>query len=176
MATSGIEESAASLLGAFYDLSGHDPTRLVPIGTPDSPPNESAAKAAGMEPGSTECAVALRYLINKGYVEKTNVPSAYTVTVQGIDKVREMRGLADPASSKGGNRMSDQTQRRLLTLLAIAMAMVLTRPVNNFIEEQIPERRGVKDDLMEAALQGLVRTVAFFTASLLVRQLAGRRS
>ncbi len=71
--------------------------------------------------------------------------------------------------------MSDQTQRRLLTLLAITIAMVLTRPVNNFIAEQIPQRRGVRDDLTEAALQGLVRTVAFFTASLLVRQLAGRR-
>jgi hypothetical protein len=87
-----------------------------------------------------------------------------------------MRGLADPASSKGGNRMSDQAQRRLLTLLAIAMAMVLTRPINNFVAEQIPERRGLRDDLTEAALQGLVRMVAFFAASLLVRQLAGRRS
>ena len=71
--------------------------------------------------------------------------------------------------------MSDQTQRRLLTLLAIGIAMVLTRPVNNFIAEQIPERRGIRDDLTEAALQGLVRTAAFFAASLIVRQLAGRR-
>jgi hypothetical protein len=176
MATSGIEEIAARLLEAFYDLSGHDPTRRVPIGTPESPPNESAARTAGVEPGSTECAVAVRYLLNKGYVEKTDVPSEYAITVQGIDRVREMRGLAEPASSKGGNRMSDQAQRRLLTLLAIAMAMVLTRPINNFVAEQIPERRGLRDDLMEAALQGLVRMVAFFAASLLVRQLAGRRS
>jgi hypothetical protein len=71
--------------------------------------------------------------------------------------------------------MSDKTQRRLLALLAIAIAMGLTRPVSRFIAEQIPERRGVKDDLTEAALQGLVRMVAFFAASLLVRQLAERR-
>ncbi len=71
--------------------------------------------------------------------------------------------------------MSDKTQRRLLTLLAIAIAMVLTRPVNRFIAEQVPERRGVRDDLTEAALQGLVRATAFFAASLLVRLLAGSR-
>jgi hypothetical protein len=89
--------------------------------------------------------------------------------------VREMRGLADPASSEGGNKMSDQTQRRLLTGLAIGIAMVLTRPVNRYIAEQIPERRGIRDDLTEAALQGLVRAAAFFVASLVVRQIAGSR-
>jgi hypothetical protein len=47
--------------------------------------------------------------------------------------------------------------------------------VSRFIAEKIPERRGVKDDLTEAALQGVVRTIAFFTASLLVRRLAGSR-
>jgi hypothetical protein len=68
--------------------------------------------------------------------------------------------------------MSDQTQKRLVTLLAIILAMGLARPVDRFIDEQIPERRGVKDDLTEAALQGLVRMAAFFAASLLVRKLA----
>lgn len=176
MTTSGIENVAMRLLGAFYDLSGHNPLKPVPIGAPEAPPNESAAKTGGIEPGTTECDVAVRYLLNQGYIKETgDAPSDYTITVQGIDRVREMRGLADPASSKGGNRMSDQAQRRLLTLVAIAIAMVLTRPVNNFIAEQIPERRGVRDDLTEAALQGLVRMTAFFAASLLVRQVARRR-
>jgi hypothetical protein len=175
MATSGIEDVAMRLLGAFYDLSWHNPLRPVPIGALESPPNESAAKAAGVEPGSTECDVAVRYLLNQGYIKETDAPSDYMMTVQGIDRVREMRGLAEPASSRGGSRMSDKTQRRLLALLAIAIAMGLTRPVSRFIAEQIPERRGVKDDLTEAALQGLVRMVAFFAASLLVRQLAERR-
>jgi hypothetical protein len=175
MATSGVEEVAWRFLGAFYDLSGHSPLRPVPIGTPDSPPNESAAKTAGVEPGSTECDVALRYLLNGGYVKETDTPSEYEITVRGIEKVRGMRGLADPASSEGGNKMSDQTQRRLLTGLSIGIAMVLTRPVNRYIAEQIPERRGIMDDLTEAALQGLVRAAAFFVASLVVRQIAGSR-
>jgi hypothetical protein len=175
MATSGIEEVASRLLGAFYDLSGHNLLKPVPIGAPDSPPNESAAKTAGVEPGSTECAVVVRYLLNGGYLEETETPSNYEITVQGIEKVREMRGLADPASSKGGNRMSDQTQRRLLTVLVIILTSVLTRPVKRYISEQIPERRGARDDLTEAVLQGLVRMAAVFAASILVRRLAGSR-
>jgi hypothetical protein len=173
MTTSGVEEDAWRLLGAFYDLSGHNPLEPVPIGTPDSPPNESAAKTAGIEPGSPECDVAARYLLNGRYIRETETPGEYQITVQGIEKVREMRGLADPA--KGGNRMSDETQRRLLTVLAIGIAMVLTRPVNRYISEQIPERRGIRDDLAEAALQGLVRAAAFFVASLVVRRIAGSR-
>jgi hypothetical protein len=175
MATSGIEDLAMRLLGAFYDLGGHNPLMPVPIGAPESPPNESAAKAAGMDPGSTECDVALRYLLNGGYIKEAASASEYSITVQGIDRVREMRGLVDPASTRGGNRMSDQTQRRLLTVLAITIAMVLTRPINRFIAEQVPDRRGMSDDLKEAALQGLVRAAAFFAASLLVRRLAGSR-
>jgi hypothetical protein len=175
MTTSGVEEDAWRLLGAFYDLSGHNPLKPVPIGTADSTPNDSAAKAAGIDPGSPECDVAVRYLLNGGYMKETDTPGEYQITVRGIEKVREMRGLADPASSKGGNRMSEETQRRLLTVLAIGIAMVLTRPVNRYIAEQIPERRGIRDDLAEAALQGLVRAAAFFVASLVVRQIAGSR-
>jgi hypothetical protein len=91
MATSGIEDSAMRLLGAFYDLSGHNLAVSVPIGTPDSTANDSAAKAAGIEPGSTECDVAVRYLLNQGYVKEGDEPSAYTITVAGIEKVRESR-------------------------------------------------------------------------------------
>jgi hypothetical protein len=173
MTTSGVEDDAWRLLGAFYDLSGHNPLKPVPIGTPDSPPNESAAKTAGLEPGSPECDVAVRYLLNGRYIRETDAPGEYQITVQGIEKVREMRGLAEP--SKGGNRMSEETQRRLLTVLAIGIAMVLSRPVDRYIDEQIPERRGIKDDLAEAALQGLVRAAAFFVASLIVRLIARAR-
>jgi hypothetical protein len=70
--------------------------------------------------------------------------------------------------------LSEQTQRRLLTILAIAIAMGLTRPLNNFIEDQIPERRGIGDDVAEAILQGLARAVAIFLASVVVRQIARR--
>jgi hypothetical protein len=70
--------------------------------------------------------------------------------------------------------LSEQAQRRLLTILAIAIAMGLTRPLNNFIEEQIPERRGIGDDVAEAILQGLARAAAIFLASVVVRQIARR--
>ena len=71
--------------------------------------------------------------------------------------------------------MDDKTQKRVQTMLSIVIAMVLSRPVNRFIDEQIPERRGPKDDLLEAILQGAVRMTAFFAASLLVRKLAEMR-
>jgi hypothetical protein len=71
--------------------------------------------------------------------------------------------------------LSEQTQRQLLTILAIAIAMGLTRPLSNFIEEQIPERRGIGDDAAEAILQGLARATAIFLASVVVRQIARAR-
>jgi hypothetical protein len=162
------------LLGAFYDLSGQDTTRPVPMGGPDSPSGESAAQTAGIDVGSTEPDVALRYLLNQGYVEQADAPSAYTITVAGIGKVREMRGLAQPTTPAGPG-LSDQTQRRLLSVLALVTATVLTRPVNRYITEQIPERRGIRDDLQEALLKGLVRVAAYFVASLVVRRLAQTR-
>ncbi len=67
--------------------------------------------------------------------------------------------------------MDDKTQKRVQTVIAI----VLSRPVNKYIDEQIPERRGAKDDLLEAVLQGAVRMTAFFAASVLVRKLAEMR-
>jgi len=172
--TGGIEDVAMHLLGPFYDLSGQNPTRPVPIGTPESLQQESAAKTAGIDVGSTEPDVAVRYLLNQGYLEQADAPSTYTITVAGIDKVREMRGLAQPTTFAGLG-LSDQAQRRLLTVLALVTAAVLTRPVNRLIAEQIPERRGIRDDLQEAVLKGLVRMAAYFAASLVVRRLAQMR-
>jgi hypothetical protein len=74
-----------------------------------------------------------------------------------------------------GTRMDDKTQKRLQTVLAIVLAMVLSRPVARYIDEQIPERRGARDDLFEAVLQGAVRMAAFFAASVVVRKLAEMR-
>lgn len=70
--------------------------------------------------------------------------------------------------------MDDKTQKRVQTVISLVIAMVLSRPVNRYIDEQIPERRGAKDDLLEAVLQGSVRMTAFFSASVLVRMLAQR--
>jgi hypothetical protein len=71
--------------------------------------------------------------------------------------------------------MDDKTQKRVQTVLSIIIAIGLSRPVNKFIDEQIPERRGAKDDLLEAVLQGAVRMAAFFAASVLVRKLSEMR-
>jgi hypothetical protein len=65
MTTSGIEDMAMRLLRAFYDLSGRNPTQPVALGTPELPPSDSAVKVAGMELGSSELDVALRYLLSR---------------------------------------------------------------------------------------------------------------
>ena len=44
-----------------------------------------------------------------------------------------------------------------------------------FVSEQIPERRGTRDDVLEAVIKGGTRAVALIVASLVVKQLAARR-
>ena len=70
--------------------------------------------------------------------------------------------------------MSDQTQKMLLTGLTVLMSVALNRPLKNMISEVVPERRGVRDDVTEAVLQGIARMAAVVAASLLVRWLASR--
>ncbi|MDP8948997.1 MAG: hypothetical protein M3N00_01980 [Actinomycetota bacterium] len=71
--------------------------------------------------------------------------------------------------------MSDKAQRRLLSLLVIAIFLALDSPLKKLLAEQVPERRGPRDDVTEAVLQGLARMVAVVLASAFVRQLAERR-
>ncbi len=71
--------------------------------------------------------------------------------------------------------MSDKAQSRLLSLLVIVTFLVLKGPLNRFVDERIPERRGPRDDVTEAVLQGVARTTAVIVASALVRQLARQR-
>jgi hypothetical protein len=92
LATSGVEETAMRLLGAFYDLSGEKLTEPVSLGGPEMP-GQGAAPRADLEPGSIECAVAARYLVNQGYIAPADAASGYVVTVAGFDRVREMRGI-----------------------------------------------------------------------------------
>jgi len=51
MATSGVEEAAMRLLGAFYDLSGHNPAVEVPIGTPGGRGRRARRRRRGWRPG-----------------------------------------------------------------------------------------------------------------------------
>jgi hypothetical protein len=92
LATSGVEENAMRLLGAFYDLSGEKLTEPVPIGGPEMP-GQGAAPKADLDPESTECEVAARYLVNQGYIAPAEAASEYVITVAGFDRVREMRGI-----------------------------------------------------------------------------------
>ncbi len=172
MATSGLMDTALRLLGGFHDLSGGKLRESVQVGGPETL-GEGAAPRVGLDPNSTECDEAIKYLVNQGYLEPAG--SGYAITVAGIDKVREMRGVDEPAASPERSGMSDQTQKRLMTVLSIGISLVLSQPLTKFIGEQIPERRGIRDDVTEAVLKGLARTVALVVASVLVRQLAARR-
>ena len=167
--TSGVEEVAMRLLGAFYDLSDGKITEPVPLG------GEGAAQKAGLDPESTECDIAVRYLLDQRFIAAGSNPSGYKITVPGFDKAREMRGMGAPAPPAGRSALSDKTQKRLLTLLSIVISIGLTQPLTRFIGEQIPERRGIRDDVTEAVLQGIVRAVALTLASVIVRQIASSR-
>lgn len=169
-ATSGVEESAMRLLGAFYDLSDGKLTEAVPLGG-----SEGAARRADHDPESTECAIAARYLVDQKLIEARGNASEYVITVAGFDKAREMRGMGSPAPPAGRNQMSDKTQQRLLTILSLVISIGLSQPLTRFVEEKIPERRGIRDDLTEAVLKGLVRAVALTLASVIVRQIAASR-
>jgi hypothetical protein len=174
LATSGVEESAMRLLGAFYDLSGGKLTEPVPIGGPETP-GQGAAPSADLDPDSPECDIAARYLVDQKFIAPADAASEYVITVAGFDRVREIRGIGGPAVPAGRSRMSDKTQKQLVTLLSIGISIGLSQPLARFIEKAIPERRGIKDDLTEAVLQGLVRAVALVVASVIVRRLAASR-
>ena len=170
--TSGVEEDAMRLLGAFYDLSEGKITEPVPLGGASG---EGAAQKAGLDPESTECDIAVRYLVDQRFIAAESNPSEYKITVPGFDKAREMRGMGAPAPPAGRSALSDKTQKRLLTLLSIGISIGLTQPLTRFIGEQIPERRGIRDDITEAVLKGIVRAVALTLASVIVRQIASSR-
>jgi hypothetical protein len=172
VSTSGVEEDAWRLLGAFYDLSEGKLTEPVPLGGPETP---GAAPRADFDPESTECDIAVRYLVDQGYIEPRGAASEYVIMVAGFDRVREMRGLGGPTPPAGRDRMSDKTQKRLLTLLSIGISIGLSQPLTRFIEDEVPERRGIRDDVTEAILKGLVRAVALTLASVIVRQIAASR-
>jgi hypothetical protein len=183
-ATSWVEESATRLLGAFYDLSGGRPGEDVLLGGDGAPEGRGAAQEAGIDPasvpGAVERDVAVRYLLNQGYVEKGagTGPASYKITPSGVERVGRMRGLIvgpSPKEEGGRSGMSEKTQTRLLSLLTVAIFLGLNRQAKKFIDKQIPERRGVEDDLLEATLQGAARLAAVVAASVVVRRLAGSR-
>lgn len=90
--TSRIEEDALHLLIAFHELSGGKLNEPVPLGGRESPESEAAALRAGLDPESIGCETAVRYLLDQNYVEQAGEESNYTLTVPGVDKVKETQG------------------------------------------------------------------------------------
>ncbi|MBA3611252.1 MAG: hypothetical protein WKF44_06670 [Rubrobacteraceae bacterium] len=70
--------------------------------------------------------------------------------------------------------MNDETQKRLITILASGIAYVLAgRLADKLIKE--PEVRGVKDDVKEALLKAGFSLVSTVVASLIIRRVVGSR-
>jgi hypothetical protein len=66
--------------------------------------------------------------------------------------------------------MNDATQQRMITLLAAGIAYVISQQVTNRLID-IPEQRGIKDDILEAVLKGATTATSTVLASILVRRL-----
>ena len=66
--------------------------------------------------------------------------------------------------------MDDATQQRVITLVAASIAYVISHSLTNrFID--IPEQRGIKDDVLEAVLKGATTATSTILASIIVRRL-----
>lgn len=66
--------------------------------------------------------------------------------------------------------MNDATQQRLVTILAVAIAYLISQYITDRLVD-IPEERGVKDDAIEAVLKGATTATSTILASILVRRL-----
>jgi uncharacterized membrane protein required for colicin V production len=68
--------------------------------------------------------------------------------------------------------MDDETQKRVITILASAVAYLLASRLSDRLVEQ-PEARGIRDDLKVALLSAATSLVLTIIASLLIRRLVG---
>jgi hypothetical protein len=66
--------------------------------------------------------------------------------------------------------MDDAKQQRMITLLAAGIAYVISQQLTNRLID-IPEQRGIKDDILEAVLKGATTATSTVLASILVRRL-----
>ena len=70
--------------------------------------------------------------------------------------------------------MGDDTQKRIITILASVVAYLLaSRLADRFVEQ--PEARGIGDDLKEALLSAASSLILTIVASLVIRRVVGRR-
>ncbi len=66
-------------------------------------------------------------------------------------------------------------QRRLLSLLVVAMFLTLEISLKKLLRERVPGKRGPKEDVADAVLQGAARMLAVIFASAFVRSLVEQR-
>lgn len=70
--------------------------------------------------------------------------------------------------------MSEETQRRVITLTSTALAgLMASQLADRFIK--VPEERGVKDDLKEALLKASFSLASTLIASIIIRRYMSRR-
>ena len=70
--------------------------------------------------------------------------------------------------------MDDETQKRIIKILASVIAYLLAgRLADRFVEQ--PEVRGIRDDLKEALLSAASSLILTIVASLIIRRVVGRR-
>jgi hypothetical protein len=70
--------------------------------------------------------------------------------------------------------LDEEMQKRLVTMSSTVLAGFLaSRLAERFIE--VPERRGVKDDVKEALLKAAFSLVSTIIASVVIRQVISRR-
>ena len=66
--------------------------------------------------------------------------------------------------------MNDAMRQRMITFLAAGIAYLISQQLTNrYIN--IPEQRGIKDDVLEAVLKGATTATSTILASILVRRL-----
>ena len=65
--------------------------------------------------------------------------------------------------------MSDATQQRVITVVAAGLAYLISHYVADKLID-IPEERGIKDDILEGALKGATTATSTILASILVRR------
>ena len=66
--------------------------------------------------------------------------------------------------------MNDATQQRVITLVAAGIAYLISHQLTErFID--IPDERGIKDDVLEAVLKGATTASSTILASIIVRRM-----
>ncbi|MFL5991342.1 MAG: hypothetical protein ACJ732_09595 [Rubrobacteraceae bacterium] len=66
--------------------------------------------------------------------------------------------------------MDDATRQRVITLVAAGIAYLISHQLTErFID--IPEERGIKDDVLEAVLKGATTATSTILASIIVRRM-----